>query len=44
MKLRMIGLLLGVLACKAMAAPLSGIPDGWSNGFVYANGLCPSTP
>lgn len=39
MKVRMIGLLLGVLACKAVAAPPPGIPDGWSDGFVYANGI-----
>ncbi len=39
MKLRLIGLLVGVLACKAMASPPPGIPDGWSDGFVYANGI-----
>jgi len=28
-----------VLACTALAAPPPGIPDGWSDGFVYANGI-----
>jgi len=31
--------LLAVLACAALAAPPPGIPDGWSDGFVYANGI-----
>jgi pimeloyl-ACP methyl ester carboxylesterase len=38
MKLRSIGLL-AVLAYTALAAPPPGIPDGWSDGFVYANGI-----
>lgn len=39
MKLRLIGLLVGVLAYKAMASPPPGLPDVWSDGFVYANGI-----
>src|SRR3982751_4598935 len=42
MTLRMIGLSAAVaftwLASSALAAPPPGIPDGWSDGFVYANG------
>lgn len=26
------------MALAALAAPLPGIPDGWSDGFVYSNG------
>ncbi|HEU5403733.1 MAG TPA: alpha/beta hydrolase [Terriglobales bacterium] len=38
--LRVIGLLvMGIVACKAMASPAPGIPNGWSDGFVYANGI-----
>jgi pimeloyl-ACP methyl ester carboxylesterase len=43
MNLRRIGLLVvmacTVLACAAMAATPPGIPNGWSEGFVYANGI-----
>lgn len=43
MKLKRIGLLT-LAACSwltgaALAAPPPGIPDGWSDGFVYANGI-----
>ena len=43
MNLRRIGLFAvmayTVLACAAMAATPPGIPNGWSDGFVYANGI-----
>jgi len=38
MNVRMLGLLL-LLAAAAQAAPAPGIPDGWSDGYVYANGI-----
>lgn len=42
MNLRMLGLSITMafscLAASAHAAPPPGIPDGWSDGFVYANG------
>jgi pimeloyl-ACP methyl ester carboxylesterase len=31
--------LLGALSCLAIAATPPGIPDGWSDGYVYANGI-----
>jgi pimeloyl-ACP methyl ester carboxylesterase len=41
MNLRRWGLLVVLLALgsTALAAPPPGIPDGWSDGFVYANGI-----
>jgi len=41
MGLRWVGLviLLMVLPGVTFAAPPPGIPDGWSDGFVYANGI-----
>jgi hypothetical protein len=35
---RRLGLLL-TLAGAAIPASPSGIPDGWSDGYVYANGI-----
>jgi hypothetical protein len=32
-------LAVSLLAGRAHAAPPPGIPDGWSDGFVYANGI-----
>jgi pimeloyl-ACP methyl ester carboxylesterase len=32
-------LLLTIVAATAHAAPPPGIPDGWSDGYVYANGI-----
>lgn len=38
MCLRALGLLI-LLPAVAAAAPPPGIPDGWSDGYVYANGI-----
>ncbi len=38
-KLALAMVLLAVLASVAMAATPPGIPEGWSDGYVYANGI-----
>jgi pimeloyl-ACP methyl ester carboxylesterase len=38
MRLRTLGLLM-LLPAVAFAGPPPGIPDGWSDGYVYANGI-----
>src|SRR3954464_13418491 len=38
MYLRAVGLLV-LFPAVALSAPPPGIPDGWSDGFVYANGI-----
>src|SRR4051812_27280289 len=35
----LVALAAALLAPAALAAPPPGIPDGWSDGFVYANGI-----
>jgi hypothetical protein len=37
-RVRTLALLL-LLPMLSVAAPPPGIPDGWSDGFVYANGI-----
>ena len=32
-------LLLTLLPAAGLAAPPPGLPDGWSDGYVYANGI-----
>jgi pimeloyl-ACP methyl ester carboxylesterase len=36
---RTLGFLTTLVAGSALAAPPPGIPDGWSDGYVYANGV-----
>jgi hypothetical protein len=37
--LRVLAIAALVVGVRAIAAPPPGIPDGWSDGFVYANGI-----
>ena len=39
MRFKTLGLLLLLLRFTAFAAAAPGIPDGWTDGFVYANGI-----
>jgi pimeloyl-ACP methyl ester carboxylesterase len=38
-RFKMAGMLPWLLPALVSAAPMPGIPEGWSNGYVYANGV-----